>query len=251
MRVGEGGMERVRCFAPYVAALAGFALIAAGGRTQRQLSGSFLEDRLYGFFFDRYPLFAFAIVYGAVAIIAAAFEPGRRWVRLVTAPLGVALFLAACLYPTFGGLVLRPGFMAASGAFLANVPLPAAWVLGATVAAFVYGFALSLALMLARLARPALGWSAVRAGLLRFVAIWFGALVIGAPRALGLDPLQGWPARPLSVGAALSGFTLVAVALLPHALSRDGHRRDTDREPVVPPPNSPDPALFFPPEPRP
>lgn len=204
--------------APLLLALACIALAALAGLTQRSLFGTPLEPYAYGFFLDRYPLFAFAIVYGAARIGLAAVEPGpRRWPRFVGVPLGLALFLAACLHPTFGGLVIRPGYMAGSMAFVRNTPLPAAFALGALASALAYGLALGGGSALARW-RLAIGWRPLGRGLLGLAALWWAALVLAAPRALGMDATAGWPAAAFAASAALTAAALVVLALLPHAL---------------------------------
>lgn len=208
----------LRRAAPLLLALAAVLIVALAGLTQRGLYGTPLEPYAYGFFLDRYPLFAFAIVYGFARVILAAFAPGpRRWPRLAGAALGLVLFLAACLHPTFGGLVIRPGYMAGSVAFLRNVPLPVAFALGAFASAAAFGLVLGLGTALARW-RIRLGWRPLGRALLAFAAIWWAALVLAAPRALGIDPAEGWPAAPLSGAAALKTAALVALALAPHAL---------------------------------
>ena len=208
----------LRRTAPLLLALAAVLLVAVAGLTQRSLYGTPLEPYAYGFFLDCYPLFAFAIVYGAARIGLATFEPGfRRWPRLLGAPLGLALFLVACLHPTFGGLVIRPGYMAGSVAFLRNVPLPAAFALGAFASASVFGAALGIGTALARW-RASLGWRPLGRALLSLGALGWAALVLASPRALGIDATEGWPAVPLSAAAALEAGAFVALALGPHAL---------------------------------
>jgi hypothetical protein len=208
----------LRRTAPLLLALAAVLLVAVAGLTQRSLYGTPLEPYAYSFFLDGYPLFAFAIVYGAARIGLAAFEPGfRRWPRLLGAPLGLALFLVACLHPTFGGLVIRPGYMAGSVAFLRNVPLPAAFALGAFASASVFGAALGIGTALARW-RASLGWRPLGRALLSLGALGWAALVLASPRALGIDATEGWPAVPLSAAAALEAGAFVALALGPHAL---------------------------------
>jgi hypothetical protein len=107
--------------------------------------------------------------------------------------------------------------MAGSIAFLRNVPLPAAFALGAFASAAAFGLALGLGTALARW-QVRLGWRPIGRALLGFAALWWGALVLAGPRALGIDPAEGWPAAPLSGAAALKTGTLVALALAPHAL---------------------------------
>lgn len=218
MRATAGPSATFRSFAPLLIALAAIGVIAIAGITQRSLFGTPFADRFYGFFLDRYPLFVFAVVYGAARIIAAAFEPGWRWPRLATAPLGATAFLTICFYPTFGGFVLRPGFFVGSIGFLNGIPMPGAFVLGAAASALIYGFALGGGVVLARLAKPVFSLRALRSGLFRFGAVWFGAVIIAGPRAIGIDAAGGWPARPLLFDVALLSVAIVVAALLPHVI---------------------------------
>jgi len=93
----------------------------------------------------------------------------------------------------------------------------AASILGAGSAALVYGLALGFAGAVARM-RVSLSWRALGRSVLGLLTVWFGALVLGSPRAFGFDPTGGWPGLPLSGKAALATAALVAAALLPHAL---------------------------------
>jgi hypothetical protein len=203
---------------PAALAVGAVLVTAALGLVQRSAFGTALEDRFYGFFFDRYPLFAFAVVYGAARIGLAALEPGpRRALRLAGGAFGLALFVLACFHPTFGGLVLRPAFMTGGMGFLTGQTMAGAYLMGAAAAAFAYGAALGLGVALARL-RPRVGWRPLAWGAAGFLALWWGALVLGSPRALGLDWLGPWPRLPLAGSGALAAAGLVALAVAPHAL---------------------------------
>src|SRR6478752_6704543 len=103
---------------PLLATLAAVGLVAAAGFTERSFFGTALEDLFYGFFFRSYPLFLFALVYGAAWTVAAAAAPGaRRGLRAFSTPVSVILFLASGLYPTFGGPIVRAGFVLGGMAF--------------------------------------------------------------------------------------------------------------------------------------
>lgn len=212
----------MRALVPLLAAGLAVPAIPIAGLTQRSLLGTPFEDQFYGFFLDRYPLFLFAIVYGTFRIIASAIlDPGRwRGLRVVAAPLALGLFLAACLHPTFGGLVLRAGFFTGGMAFLTGQTMAVAYALGAGAGAAVYGLALGTAIGIARLFAGGgrISWRLLRVISAVFLALWWGGLVLGAPRALGLDPTAGWPGLPLSATAALVTAGLVVLAFLPHAL---------------------------------
>ncbi|CAA9313697.1 MAG: FIG00800068: hypothetical protein [uncultured Microvirga sp.] len=228
-----GRRALVRALTPLIVSLLSIVIVAATGLTTRSLFGTPLEDRFYGFFLDRYPLFLFAVCYGAAVIIAAAFEPGWRWGRMIAAPLGAAMFLALCLHPTFGGLVLRSGYMIGTVAFLSGVPTPAAVAAGAAASALVYGLALGLGVMLARLKRPRLAWGSLGRSIAAVLALWLGAVILAAPWALGM-PSSGWPARALTLEATLIGVAIVAMALLPHAATAAASRfSETRPEPAT------------------
>ncbi len=202
---------------PAALAVGAVLLTSAAGLAQRSFVGTALEDRFYGFFFDRYPLFAFAVVYGAARMAAVALEPGpRRAPRLAVGAVGLGLFVLACFHPTFGGLVLRPAFMTGGMGFLTGQTNAAAFLMGAGAAAFAYGAALGAGVALARL-RPRIGWRPLAWGLAGFLALWWGALVLGSPRALGLDWLGAWPRLPLAGSGTLAAAGLVGLAVLPHA----------------------------------
>ena len=204
---------------PLALAVAASLLAALAGLTQRSLIGTPLEPHAFGFFLDRYPLFALAIIYGLARLLSVALgEPGRLpWARLATAPLAMAALLAVCLFPTFGGFVIRAGFFSGGMSFLQGQSVAGGYLLGTAMAALVYGLVLGLGVMLVRLSVTLTKRAAFRA-LLAYLALWWGALVIAAPRALGLEPFGDWPALPLSGAAALAMAGLALVAFAPHAL---------------------------------
>lgn len=200
------------------AALIAVASVAATGMVQRDVYGTFVEPYAYGFFLDRWPTFAFVILYGVVYILACALtgEPRRRVPRLVGALIGAAFLLAICIYPTFGGFVLRPAFMTGGMSYLSSAPYPAVVALGAAAATLVYALALGLGATLAR-GRLALTVGGVLRAGASLAALWIGAAVIAAPRSFGLD-LGDWPRAAWTSPQALTGGLVVAAALLPHAL---------------------------------
>ncbi|GAB6844672.1 hypothetical protein HNR00_000326 [Methylorubrum rhodinum] len=210
--------------APLAVALLALVATYATGFDQRAAMPPDVANRFYGFFLDRYPLFAFVLVYGLARILVAALAPGRAGVirRLIGGLLGLALVAGASLHPTFGGLILRAGFGTGSGAFLNGMPMAIAYALGAAAGASVFGLAMGLGVLLAgRPGHPAPGgrWRALGRGLVgmvgAFLALWFGAALIGAGRDLGLGP---WPRRPLDGGDLAIAAGLITAAALPHVL---------------------------------
>jgi hypothetical protein len=170
---------------PLIVSLLSVLMVAGTGLTNRSLFGTPLEDRFYGFFLDRYPLFLFAVCYGVALIIAAAFEPGWRWGRMIAAPLGAAVFLALCLHPTFGGLVLRSGYMTGTVGFSMDCRRPRLLRRAQRISARLWS-GLGLGVMLAQLTLPRLGWRPFGRSILAFLALWLGAVILAVPWASGL-----------------------------------------------------------------
>lgn len=210
--------------APLAAALAILVAVFLTGFDGRSAMPPDVAAHFYGFFLDRYPLFAFALVYGLARILAVALAPGRASVlrRLIGAGAGLALVLGASLHPTFGGLVLRAGFGTGSGAFLNDTPMVLAYTFGAGAAAAVFTFAVEFGVFLTgRPGLPAAGGRGRRTGRLllewiaAFVALWFAAAVIGLARDAGFGP---WPRRPLDARDLAVAAALLTLAALPHGL---------------------------------
>jgi hypothetical protein len=201
---------------PLTAVAAAPLLAALAGLSQRSLLGTPLEPYAYGFFLDRYPLFTLAILYGLarLAVVAGA-APGR--LRLVTAPIAAAALLAACLLPTFGGVVARAGFFSGGMSFLQGQTVTGGYAVGTAMAALAYGAVLGLGVALIR-RRVAFSRRALLDALLALVALWWAALAIAAPRALGLPVAEGFPAAPLDAAGALQAAGLALLAFGPHAL---------------------------------
>lgn len=219
--------------APLVAALAALLATYLTGFDQNANLPVELESRFYGFFLDRYPLYAFAIVYGVTRVLAAALAPGPASVprRIFGGLLGTVLVLGLSLHPTFGGVVLRGTFMTGGVAFLNQVPLPVAYALGAAVAAAIFGGAMGFGALVANPGwhEPAGRWRALSRGaagmLSRYLLLWYAFAVLGLARAAGFGP---WPLRPLDLGDTLLAAAGLILALLPHALVVAGR---TERKP--------------------
>ncbi|GEP10059.1 hypothetical protein [Methylobacterium gnaphalii] len=209
--------------APPAAALAALFAAFLTGFDQSTPVPAEIGTRFYGFFLDHYPLFAFAIVYALARVLAVALAPGPSTVlrRILGALAGLALVLALSLHPTFGGLVLRGGFMTGGMAFLNQMPMAAAYALGAAVAAITFGLAMGLGVVIAgqppreRLARLRRFVRALGSVAVRFLALWYALAVLGFARTIGLGP---WPRRPLDASDTLLVAACLVVAFLPHAL---------------------------------
>lgn len=199
---------------PILAMLAALALVAATGLSQRDAVPEALEPWIFGYYIGRYPLFAFALVYGLghLARVATAPGPASAPRRILFGLAGAAALLAAGLYPTFGGLILRGAFATGSMAFLTHQPLWLAYGLGAAVGALMFGGVLGLFAVAAnRPLRPRL--RRVGSGSLAFVALWFGAILIGLGGDLGVGP---WPLRAMRPEEAALAACLLIAAALPH-----------------------------------
>ncbi|ACA14775.1 conserved hypothetical protein [Methylobacterium sp. 4-46] len=208
------GRTLVAALVPLAAALAAVGLAALTGFSQARAEAAGYGAWVYGFFLDQFPLYAVAIIYGVARILAVTAEALDRSAarRLAGAVLGTALLLGLSLYPTFGGAVLRAGFMVGGMSFLNGVPLAAARALGALAALLPFGAGLALAgLVGGRRRKP--GWLPALAA--RALALWWALGLLGLGRAAGL---AAWPQRPLDGAQALLAAGLVLAAFLPHAV---------------------------------
>ncbi|MCJ2016810.1 hypothetical protein MKK84_05100 [Methylobacterium sp. E-065] len=209
------GTRWLAALGPILAMLLALVLVAATGLSQRSAMPEAVEPWVFGYFAGRYPLFVFALVYGLAHLARVAAGPGPASIprRIAFGLLGAAVLLLAGLYPTFGGVILRAGFATGGMAFLTHQPLWLAYALGAGVAAALFGGILGLfAIVASRPLRPRL--RRFGAGALAFLALWFGAAVIGLSSTLGLGP---WPLRALRIDEVGLAALLLAVAALPHA----------------------------------
>lgn len=219
--VGEADAAARAALAWIPVALAAGATLAAGlaGVHSRGLIGTAVEPFAFGYFVERFPLFAGLLVYAAARVaLLALIPPGpSRFLRLALLPLALAILLAPALYPTFGGVVIRAAYFTGGMAFLQSAPLVAAYPLGAFVSAGLFAAALGLAAAIARLA-PRFDRRAIGSAVLRLLALWVAALVVAAPVALGLRLLGDWPTWPLRPAESLAAAALVALAVAPHAM---------------------------------
>lgn len=199
---------------PVLAMLAALALVAVTGFSQRWAMPETVEPWIYGYFIERYPLFAFALVYGLAHLTVVATGPGPASTlrRIVFGLAGAATLAAASLYPTGGGLILRSAFSTGGMAFLTHQPLWLAYGLGAAVAASLYGGILGLFAVAAnRPLRPRLG--RIGFGLLAYFALWAGAILLGLSGPFGIGP---WPHRAIRPDETVRAALLLIAAALPH-----------------------------------
>lgn len=220
---------------PLAAAILAVALAFATGFDQRWALPPELDARFYGFFLDRYPLFSVAIVYGLACLGLRIVRPGPAgWTRrLVGGALALALFLAVCLYPTFGGVTLRLAFASGGTAFLTQQAMPAAYALGSALAATVFAAALGFGALLIgnRTAQRPRRWlRPIGEALARTLALWFALAVLGLAHTAGFGI---WPRRSMTASDALLALALAGIAFLPHVactrLGRTGLTTRRDR----------------------
>jgi hypothetical protein len=178
-----------------------------------------------------FPTFLPAIVYGGAHVaLAGLISPSRPLaLRLPATLLALGLFLAACLVPVFGGVVLGAGFVADEAARLNGAPARAALLAGIVAAALAYALLLALCERLARLRLRLPGPGAARTG----ATLLFAALVLALPRLLGHDwgggDLGGFPREPLHGRELLAIGLMTLGAFLPHAALRFFNARDAER----------------------
>ncbi|GJE19114.1 hypothetical protein [Methylobacterium marchantiae] len=206
---------------PLLAAALAIGAVATTGFSQASPLPPEIGARFYGFFLDRYPLFAFALVYGLVWIAMLAMRGGTSLVRRILGVLvGASLLLGLGLHPTFGGLVLRAGFATGGMTFLTFQPMSAAYATGAAASAFVFGAALAVSRLLIGASTPAASWrQRIARGLYRcgtgFLALWFAFAMIGAAHLAGFGP---WPRRAMSVSEAGKAVSLIFAGFFPHVM---------------------------------
>lgn len=202
---------------PLAAALLAVGATFATGFSQRTPLPPELESRFYGFFLDRYPLFALAIVYGLAHLAVRAARPGPAGSlrRLIGGALALVLLLAVCLHPTFGGLPLRLAFASGGTAFLTHQPMAVGYALGSAMAALLFASALGLgAVMIGnRVGGPRRWFRRLGAAAIRYLALWFALAVLGLAQAAGFGI---WPRRPMTLTDALIAAGVACIAFLPH-----------------------------------
>ena len=211
-------MPSIPSITPLLAALATVGVVAATGFTERSLFGTALEDVFYGFFFRSYPLFLFALAYGAVWIVAAAAAPGaRRGLRAFSTPVAVILFLASGLYPTFGGPILRAGFILGGMSFVRGGSAIVSLMVGSLAAASAFGLALGVTSLLARLSFR-ISLRRLFTVLLRLAGLWVGGSLVLVAASFGFDAAGSWPVGPLEGLHVLKTALAVVLLLLPDTI---------------------------------
>jgi hypothetical protein len=191
------------------------ALWLSGYAARDFADNAFLGASFYGFFFDNYALFLLAAVYALGSLVATVLAGGvrsRPFAMIALVPL-LALVLLAAFYPTFGGLVVRTGYVAATALGIFNIPAPLGVIAGALSAAFLLALVLGLSRAVLRLkARFSLG------GLGAAVFGWLALAVAPLIYVLAPQVAGGFPAVPVSTEALPVLLVASLAAFAPHAL---------------------------------
>lgn len=203
---------------PLVVTLVAAVWVYAVGATSRTVEAAFDSPWLIlGVYADRFPVLAFAVVFAIARLFVLIFVAQRPMIllRLVFFVPAALLVLAATLYPTFGGIVARPGFIGGGFSLMnsAVAGAEAGFLLGGAIAGVMLG-------LVTGLARALIDWSwgftwgkPLRA-LLALVAYAF----MGAVFAIGWSTLSAagalFPRAPLTIIelVGLIGLTVVATA---------------------------------------
>ncbi len=207
---------------PLLMALVVVVWTYATGTTSRTIEAAVDSPWLIlGIYADRFPVLAFAIVFVIARLFVLIFVAQRPMVllRLILFVPAAALVLAATLYPTFGGVVARPGFLG-GGFSLMNSAIAGAeagFLLGGAIAGVVLG-------LVTGLARAVMDWSwgftwgkPLRA-LLALAAYAF----MGAALAIGWSTLTNagalFPKAPLTIIELIGLIGLMIVATAPQII---------------------------------
>lgn len=176
---------------------------------------------ILGVYAERFPVLAFAIVFALARLLVAVFVARRPMIlfRLILLVPAAALVLLATLYPTFGGIVARGGFM--GGGFSLINSVVAGGDVGTLLGGAVAGATLGLVTGLAR-ALFDWNWGFTWAKPIRAI------LALGAWAAMGAILAWGWailsaagaqfPRAPLTLVEAIGLVMLLIVATIPQML---------------------------------
>jgi hypothetical protein len=199
-----------------VAALAVY-LVATGDAAQ-DFAQSQIGTWIFGFFFNNFAPFLFAIAYGVAHVLAVAVfgDVRSRILALLLAPFAAALLLIACTYPTFGGFVLRPGFMAGGVSLLQHLDPLVGSLAGAVIAGLAFALVLGIVTTLVRL-KLSVGFTSALRGIGRGLWLVLPALVLVLAPRFGLTLGGTWPKTALGVTDGLVLGAVALLAFLPHA----------------------------------
>lgn len=219
------GIDRpaaIGALAPLVVTVGAVIATYATGLTAAGIEAAVQSPYLIlGFFAERFPALAFAIVFVLVRLIVVAFVAHRPNIlfRLLLLVPAFALVLLAALYPTFGGIIVRPGFMGGGFSIVEGriAGADAGFLVGGAIAGVMLG-------LVAGLARALVDWSwgFTWGRLLRLILALLAYAVMGAVLAWGWATLeQGqalFPRTPLRLIETVGLVGLVIIATAPQIL---------------------------------
>lgn len=230
------GIDRpaaIGALAPVVVTVAAVIATYATGLTAGAVEAAVQSPYLIlGYFAERFPALAFAVVFVLMRLVVVAFVARRPNIllRLLLLVPAFALVLAAALYPTFGGIIARPGLMGG------GLSIVEGQIAGADAGLLVGGAISGVMLgLVAGLARAIVDWSWGFAWgrLMRLVLALLAYAIMGAALAWGWATLeQGhalFPRAPLRLIETVGLIGLVIVATAPQVLIAawgDAARRD-------------------------
>ncbi len=203
---------------PLVVTLVAVVWTYAAGITSRTIESAVDSPWLIlGIYADRFPVLAFAIVFVIARLFVLVFVAQRPMIllRLILLVPAAALVLAATLYPTFGGIVARPGFIGGGFSLMnsAVTGAEAGFLLGGAIAGVMLGIVTGLGRALMDWSWG-FTWSKPLRAILALVAYAF----MGAVLAIGWSTLSAagalFPRAPLTIIEliGLIGLTVVATA---------------------------------------
>jgi hypothetical protein len=173
---------------------------------------------IFGVFADRFPVLAFAVIFVLTRLIVTVFVVRRPNIlfRLILLIPALALVLAAALYPTFGGLIARPGFIG-SGFSLINSAIsgaPAGYLVGGAIAGVMLGLVTGLARMIIDWS-----WGFTWGKPIRAILALIAYAAMGAILAWGWATLSAagalFPRGPLTIVETTGLIGLIIVATAP------------------------------------
>ncbi|QCI63730.1 hypothetical protein [Phreatobacter stygius] len=230
------GIDRraaIGALVPLVVTLGAIVATYVTGTTARSIETAVGSPYLiFGFFADRFPALAFAIIFVLVRLLVVAIVATRPNIlfRLLLLIPAVLLVLVAALYPTFGGIIARPGFMGGGFSMLDGriTGADAGFLLGGAISGVMLG-------LVTGFARGLIDWSwgFTWGRLARVILAFVAYAALGAVLAWGWATFERagalFPRAPLTIIETIGLIGLIIVASAPQivvAALSDAARRD-------------------------
>lgn len=216
------GIDRraaIGALAPLVVTLGAIIATYATGTTARSIETAVGSPYLIlGFFAERFPALAFAVIFVLVRVLVVAILAHRPNIlmRLLLLIPALALLLAAALYPTFGGIIARPGFMGGGFSLLdARITgVDAGLLLGGAISGVMLGLVTGLARMIVDWS-----WGFTWGRLARVILAFIAYAAMGALLAWGWGTLEQagalFPRAPLTLIETIGLIGMIIVATAP------------------------------------